>query len=84
MEHEGDGDFNCNWCTRYSDQRIGARTRGLGNKRISGDHPNYAIVEIDHNTKKSLGDLRRLAVTQTPVEKYQLTHAGVKKSQEVK
>ena len=31
----------------------------------NGDHPNESIIQ---NTKKSLGDLRRLAVTQTPVE----------------
>ncbi len=32
----------------------------------SGDHPNYCIIEIDQNTEKIPGDLRRL-VTQTPV-----------------
>ena len=56
MEHEGDGNTNCNWRTRFSQQRLDTRTGGLGNKRMSGDHPNYYIVEIDQNTKKSLGD----------------------------
>ena len=42
-------------------------TGGLVNKRKSGDHPN-----IGQNTEKSPGDLRKLAVTQTPVEKHQL------------
>ena len=28
---------------------------GLGNKSTSGDHPNYSIVEIGQNTKKSPG-----------------------------
>ena len=56
-----------------SHQRIGTGTGRLGNKRTSGDHPNYRIVEIGQNTKKSPGDLRRLAVTQTPVESHQLT-----------
>ena len=28
-----------------SHQRIGTGTGGLGNKRMSGDHPNYSIVE---------------------------------------
>ena len=28
---------------------------------------NYCIIEIGQNTEKSPGDLRRLAVTQTPV-----------------
>ena len=39
---------------------------------MSGDHPNYSIVEISKNTKKSPKDLRRLAVTQSPVENHQL------------
>ena len=41
--------------------------RGMG-----GDPPNYSIVEISQNTKKSPGDLRILAVTRTPVENHQL------------
>ena len=73
MEHESDGDTNCNWRARYCHQRFGTRTGGLGNKRMSGDHPNYSIVEIGQNTKKSPGDLRRLADTQTPVEIHQPT-----------
>ena len=39
---------------------------------MSGDHPNYSIVKIGQNTKKSPGDLRRL-VTQTPMENRQRT-----------
>ena len=31
------------------------------------DHPNNCIIEIDQYTEKSHGDLRKLAVTQTPV-----------------
>ena len=73
MEHESDGDTICNWCTRYSPQRIGTGTGELGNKRTSGDHPNYRIVEISQNTEKSPENLRRFAVTQTPVENQQLT-----------
>ena len=65
MEHESDGDINCKWRARYSHQRIGTETRGLGNKRTSGDQPNYSIVDIGQNIKMSPGDLR-LAVTQTP------------------
>ena len=30
---------------------------------MSGDHPNYSIVEIGQKTEKSPGDLRRLAAT---------------------
>ena len=32
--------------------------RGRGNKRTNGDNPINSIVEIGHNTEKSLGDLR--------------------------
>ena len=67
MEHESDSDTNCDWCTRYSYQRIGTRTGRLGNLRTIENHPYYSIVEIGQNTEKSPGDLRKLAVTQTPV-----------------
>ena len=41
----------------------------------------YNIIKISQNTEKNPGDQRRLAVTQTPVENYQLmvvwkTHKG--------
>ena len=72
MGHESDGDTDRKWCARYSHQMIGTRTEELGNTRMSGDHPNYSIVEIGQNTK-SRGDLRRLAIAQTPVENHQLT-----------
>ena len=48
-------------------------TGGLGNWRTGGDHPNDSIIENSQNTQKSRGDLRRLAVTQTPVKNHQLT-----------
>ena len=73
MEHESDDYTNCNWCSGYSHRRIDAKTRGLGNKRTSGDHPNYCIIEINQNTEKSPGDLRKLAVNQTPMKDHQLT-----------
>ena len=65
MKHERDGDTNCNRCTRYSHQRFGKGTGGLGNKRTNGDHPNYNFIKIGQNTEKSALDVRRLAVTQT-------------------
>ena len=68
MEHESGTDTNCNWCTRYSHQKIGTGTGGLGNRGTSGDHPNYSIIKIGQNTEKSAGDLKRLAVTNSPVE----------------
>ena len=73
MGHESDGDTNCKWCTRYKHQKIGTGTRKLRDKKTSGNYPNYSIVEIGQHTKKSPGDLKRLAVTQTPVRNHQLS-----------
>ena len=80
MEYESDSDTNCNLHTWYSHQRTGTETRRFGNKRTSVDHPNYSIVEISQNTEKSPGDLKRLAVTQTPVKKPSV-NTGVKNYQ---
>ena len=44
----------------------------LGNKRTSGDHPNYSNVEIGQDTKENLGDMRKLAVIQTSMRNHQL------------
>ena len=57
VEHEIDGDTNCNWCSRYSHKKSDTRTTGLRNKRRGGDHPNYSIVKTRRNTEKSPGDL---------------------------
>ena len=65
MEHKSDRNTNYNWLARYSHQK--------GLIKELEDHTNYSIVEIGQNSKKSPGDLRRLAVTQTPVEDHQLT-----------
>ena len=51
---KSDGDTNRNWRVRYSHQRIDIGTRGFGNKRTSGDHLNYSIVEINQNSRKRL------------------------------
>ena len=72
VERESDVYTNYNWCSWYSHQRINKETGGLGNKRMSGDHPNYCITEISQNTEKSPEDLKRLDVIQTPVKDHQL------------
>ena len=46
-----------------SHQRIGQGIGEFWKNTASGNHPTYSIVEIGQNTKKNLGDLRRLAVT---------------------
>ena len=71
VEHKSDDYISSNWCSCYSHQRIGTRTGELGNNRTGGDYPNYSIVEIGQNTAKSPGDLRKLAVTETPVKNHQ-------------
>ena len=73
MEHENDNYTNCDLGFWYSNSVITKGTGGLGNWRTSGDPPNYSTIENGQNTEKSPGDLRRLAVTQTPVKDYQLT-----------
>ena len=61
-----------NVCAQYSHQRIGTGTGIIGNKRTSGDHPNYNIAEISQNMKKSQ-ELRSRVVAQIPVENYRET-----------
>ena len=56
--HESDVYTNCNRFYWYCHQRVIKETGGLGNKRTSGDHLNYCIIEIVQNTEKSPGDLR--------------------------
>ena len=57
-----------------SHQRINKGTGGLGNKRTSGDHPNYCIIiEIGQNTEKSPGDLGKLSVAQNPMRNHRLS-----------
>ena len=68
MEHEGDNFTNRNWCFWYSHQRIIKENGGLGCWRTSGDHLKFNIIENGQNIEKIHGDLRRLAVTQTPVK----------------
>ena len=72
MGYKSDGDTDSNWCNRYNHQRTSTGTEELGNTRTSGDHPNNDIIENDQNTEESPGDLRTLAVTQTPVKNHQL------------
>ena len=71
MKHEGDGGTYYIWRTWHVLERIGTETGGIGNQRKNRDHLDYSIVEIGQNTEKSPGDLRRLAVTQTPAKNNQ-------------
>ena len=46
----------------------GKKTGGSENQRRNQDHPDHGIVKINQNTKKRSRDLRKLAVTQTPMK----------------
>ena len=73
LEHESDNYTNCDWYFWYTHQRIIKEIGELENKTTWGDYPNYYIIENWETTEKSPGDLRRLAVTQSPVKDDQLT-----------
>ena len=55
---------------------LGKKTSGIGIQRKNRDHPDYCIGKIGQNTEESPGDLRRLAITQTPVKDHQLMLVG--------
>ena len=59
-------------CKGYINYK-GLRKGAFGNRRTGRDYPNCSIVKIDQNTEKSPGDLRRLAVAQTPLKYHQIT-----------
>ena len=71
-DHEGDDYTNRDRYFWYSHQRIIKGTKGLGNKKTCVDHLKYNIIENGQNTENSPGNLRRLAVTQTPMKNHQL------------
>ena len=73
MENKGDSDTNCYCCNRNNPQRIGKGTRRPENKRTNRGHPDYSIIKISQNTELSPGNLKRFALTQTPMENQQLT-----------
>ena len=46
MEHEGDGDTNCSWCTWNVRKWLGENTGGIENQRKNLDFLDSIIVEI--------------------------------------
>ena len=73
-------DTTCNKCTRNNLECSDKGTIRLRYQRTS-KHDSY-YMKIGKNTMKSPGDLRNLAITQTPVKDHQLT-LTLKKSQRV-
>ena len=59
--------------TVKNNKRIIKRTWRLRSWQTSRDYPNDTIAENGQNPETSPGDLKRLAVTQTPVKNHQLT-----------
>ena len=57
---------------RMVSQRLGKEAGRVGNRRTNRGRLDNNIAEIDENTEKSPGDLRRLFVTRTPVKDLQL------------
>ena len=52
------------------------RPGGLGSWRTDRDYPNDSIAANGQNPETNPADLRRLAITQTPVKNHQLTLMG--------
>ena len=73
MGNEGDDDTSHGWCTWNNPLRIVKGTGRLRNKKTSKDYQDFCFFKIGQNTEKSPGDLRGLAVIQSPVRNYQLT-----------
>ena len=70
MEHAGDNYTNCDWRFWYSNKGL---LKGLEDLEVGGRVETiHTIIDNGQNTEKSPGDLRRLAVSQTPVKNYQL------------
>ena len=66
MEHEDDGDINCNLHTWNGHQKRGKRGGRVENRTINRNHPTYCVIEIGRNTERRPNDLRKLAATWTP------------------
>ena len=66
MEREGDG------ITNLVPKGLVEGVGRFGNKRKSGDYPDFSIIKMGQNTERSPRDLRRLALTQIQVKDHQL------------
>ena len=50
--HEGDCDSSCDWFTWNDHYRISKGIERFATKRTSGDHLDYNILKISHNSLK--------------------------------
>ena len=67
VEHDGEGDTNYSWCTRKGLEK---KTERKENQRNHQNHPDHSIVKIGLNTQKGPVNLRRLTVSQTPINNH--------------
>ena len=72
-KNESGSESNCNCWARYSDQRINKGNCRFGNQWTSENIRNDNIIEIGQNALNTPGDLKRLAINQTPKRNHQLT-----------
>ena len=82
VEHECYSVASSNYFTWNDPQSLRKSSRRDGIRRTSGNYPIYRFVWFHHKTEKSAGELRRLAVTQTPVKRSS-ANAGKKNSKRV-
>ena len=68
IEHEGDNNANHKRCAQNNPLMFGKGTRRLRNQRTRRKHLDYSIIMINQNIEKSLEDLGRFALTQTPMK----------------
>ena len=73
MEYGGDNYTDCDWCFWHGNQTIIEGPGRFRSWRPSWDHQNNSIIENGQNTEKIPGNLRGLAVTQSPVKDHQST-----------
>ena len=64
--------FLSNFALNNNNNKI-KRPGGLGSWRTGRDYPNDSTAKNGQNPETSPGDLKRFAVTQTPVREHQLT-----------
>ena len=46
MEHEENGDSNCNTHARNGSPNLGKATGKTGNRKMNRDNPNYSVAKI--------------------------------------
>ena len=67
VEHNGSGDYK-KWSWKNL-QKLFKKTGGIRNHTKKRKHASHDIVKICFNFQKSPGDLKELAITQTPGKK---------------